>query len=348
MFNREIDSRSSCDSAEVFFPSEPAVKSNRNTLSAVLPAVVGALGLLTCGFAPAAEFRDNVEIVAKGSSSRTVRDKALAALPLEKLSSEDRQQADAVLRDLSVFRELPTCRFEVEPEVYHFFADNPDVAVSIWRAMKISKFEMTQTCPGTYAVDGRDGTQGAVRVVYRSPHECLMLCQGSFKSPVVGNPIHAKAILHMQTSFSTSAEGQSHATHRLCFFASFPSQTIETAARIISPVSNAIVDRNFRETSLFVYMMSFAMARQPGWVERIIEQLEGVPDASKEQLLDVTAKVYVADQKRIAKALGKDGVTLNELKAPLGAESIAPATAAAPSKPAVQTISATERSASAE
>jgi hypothetical protein len=278
-----------------------------------VPLVICAVGVLTCGFEPAENFRDNVQVVERGTSSRAAREQALAALPLDKLSAEDRREAQSILSAISVFRELPTCQFEVEPEVYRFFADHPDVAVSIWRAMKISKFEMTQTGDGTYDVDGRDGTQGSVKVVYSTPQEHLMLCQGSFKSPVAKGAIRARALLHMQTSFAQNAEGKSVATHRLCFFASFPSHTIETAARIISPVSNTIIDRNFRETSLFVYMMSYAMARQPAWVERLADDLDGVQPSQRDRLLNLTAQVYIADQKRIAKALGHDDVTLQEI-----------------------------------
>lgn len=282
-----------------------------------LPLLLCLPALLTCGFDEADGFQSNVDVVSRGTSSRAAQRKALTALPLDKLSRIDRAKSQVVLDNVSVFRELPTVQFEVEPEVYSFFANHPDVAVSIWRVMKISQFKMFQTGPHEYEVDGQDGTVGIVEVAYSSPNEHVLLCEGSFKSPVTIRPIKARAIIHMQTEFGTNAEGKSSARHRVCFFASFPSQTVETAARLISPVSNTIVDRNLRETSLFVHMMSVAMSRHPGWVERVADQLDGVLEASKTELLDLTARVYVAEQKRMLAKMGHKEVTLDDVLAPL-------------------------------
>jgi len=274
--------------------------------------------VLACASAQADDFQDHVDVVAKPSSSRKAKKKALAALPLNKLSRLDRAKVQTVLKSISVFRELPAVRFPVKPEAYAFFANHPDVAVSIWRVMKISQFQMSQTGPHDYEVNGQDGTAGIVDIAYSGPGEYLMLCEGRFKSPVTIRPIKAYAVIHLQTKFSTDETGQSIATQRACFFASFPSLAVGTAVRLISPVSNAIVDRNLSETSLFVHMMSVAMTRHPGWVERIADQMDGVLDTSRDELLNVTARMYIAEQKReLAKVVGDDQVSLNAVMAPL-------------------------------
>jgi hypothetical protein len=274
--------------------------------------------VLACGLVHADEFQQHVDTVAKPSSSRKAKKRALAALPLDKLSRLDRAKVQTVLKSISVFRELPAVRFPAKPEAYAFFAKHPDVAVSIWRVMKISQFQMSQTGPHNYEVNGQDGTAGIVDIAYSSPGEYLMLCEGRFKSPVTIRPIKAYAVIHLQTKFSTDEAGQAIATQRACFFASFPSLAVGTAVRLISPVSNAIVDRNLSETSLFVHMMSIAMTRHPGWVERIADQMDGVLDTSRDELLNVTARLYIAEQKRaMAKIVGADQVTLKAVMAPL-------------------------------
>ena len=85
-------------------------------------------------------------------------------------------------------------------------------------------------------------------------------------------------------------------------FVSFPSQTVEMAAKILAPVGNVILDRNFKEVSIFMHMMSLAMERQPGWVERVAKQLEGVLPIRQPQLLKVAARVYIDGQRRQNKA----------------------------------------------
>lgn len=259
-----------------------------------------------------------VKIVQRGSSSRSIQKEALAALPLELMTTENRKRANDVLRSLSVFRRLPTVSFEVEPDVYRFFTTHPDVAVSIWRAMKISKFQMWQTGPLEYEADAGDGTLGIVDVLYRGWNENVIICEGEFKNPLLAKPIQSRAIIHLETKYSQTDDGKTYATHRADLFVSFPSQTVEAAAKVLSPISNMIVDRNFREISLFVHMMSLAMANQPGWIEKLANKLDGVLEVRKSQLLKLAARVYVAGRKRrLRNPPNSDEVSLDQVMQPL-------------------------------
>jgi len=139
--------------------------------------------------------------------------------------------------------------------------------------------------------------------VRRGPHS-IVLCEGVYKSPFLAKPINATALLHIETMYERRADQKTYVRHGGHLFVNFPSQTVDTAAKIVSPVSNLIIDRNFHEVSLFLHMMSLAMARQPGWVEHIAGKLEGVLEIRKGQLLDVTAKVYVGTHKRDPAAAG--------------------------------------------
>src|SRR5690606_20909099 len=136
--------------------------------------------------------------------------------------------------------------------------------------------QMWQTSATSYETDTRDGTIGTVDVLYRHPGSYLVLCHGQFQSPALPKPIQASALMHLQPRFSTDGT----VAHHVDLFVSFPSLTVETIAKLVSPVSNRIADRNFEEVSLFVEMMSTAMSRQPGWVEQLAGELEGIVDGS--------------------------------------------------------------------
>ncbi|MCH8990216.1 MAG: GTP-binding protein [Acidobacteria bacterium] len=129
-------------------------------------------------------------VIRKGTSNRSARKAALAALPLDSLSDTHRQRADEVLKSVALFRKLPTLQCGVEPEIYRFFVKHPDVCVSIWRAMKISTFQMKQTGPHSYDVDSGDGTTAIVDVLYQGGDECLVICDGVFKTPLLLRPIN--------------------------------------------------------------------------------------------------------------------------------------------------------------
>jgi hypothetical protein len=128
-------------------------------------------------------------------------------------------------------------------------------------------------------------------------------------------PIRANALLHVRTEYLTSPNGKTETICRGTLFVAFPSQTVETAAKVISPVTNMVIDRNFEEIGLFAHMMTLAMRNQPGWVENLAGQLDGVLDRRRPELLEVTARAYVAHRKR---EMAREGM-------PMSVESIAPA-----------------------
>ena len=242
--------------------------------------------------------KDRVAVVRKGTSSRTTRKQALAALPVDQLTGAARERVDAVLQSTSMFRALPTVSFQVDPNVYRFFLAHPEVAVSIWRALDISEFELERTGQDRYVANAGDGSTGAIEVLYRDDRQCLLICDGKYKNPFMVRPIKASAVIHLQNRFSRKKDGTEFVEHRIHMFASFPSQTVKAAARIVSPVSNMIVDRNFRDVSLFVHMMSVAMERRPGWIERLASRLNGIMEIRKEQFLRLAAQVFVTARKR--------------------------------------------------
>jgi hypothetical protein len=238
------------------------------------------------------------DLEAKGSSDSQSRKAAIAALPLDQLTPENRQKVAGLLKSVSFYRRLPKVTFPVEPEVYNYFVAHPDVAVSIWRAMKISKLQMWQTGKTDYEADAGDGSVGALEVLLKGPEKSLVACDGLYKSPLFSKPISAKSLLLLQTSFAKQPDGTIHVTHRADLFVSFPSQTIDVVARIFSPLTVKMTDRTFTEISLFLKMMSLAMSNRPDWVERITEKMDGVPDLRKEQVLDLSSQLYATARSR--------------------------------------------------
>lgn len=244
-----------------------------------------------------------ITLQTKGSSSRAARKACLAQLPLDQLSPANRMNAEYVLKDLSMFRTLPKIHLDVNHSAYAFFIAHPDVVVSIWREMQLSEFQMWQTGPTSYEMDAGDGTMGTLEVIHQTPKETIVLCSGLYKSPLIAKPISAKALLHLQTEYFPGGDAKIDSiSHQVTMYVSFPSQTVEMAAKILAPVSNVILDRNFKEVSMFIHMMSLAMERQPGWVERLAGNLKGVLPVRRPQLLKVAARVYIDGKARQNKA----------------------------------------------
>lgn len=257
---------------------------------------------------------ERIDVLEPGTSDRKSLKAAKATLPLNRLSPESRRQAEAVLGDLSMFRKMPTLRLVVGHESYRYFVEHPDVAVSIWRALGASKCQLWQTGPDSYETDVGDGSTGAMTVLLRSDTDHLVIGSGEFKSPVLVKPIRATALLHLKTEYVTRPDGETETICRGNLYVTFPSNTVGTAAKVISPVTNKIIDRNFEEIGLFAHMMSEGMRGQPGWVEDLAGRLAGIPERRRGELLQVTARTYVASKKRDLTREGR----------PITAEAISP------------------------
>jgi hypothetical protein len=241
---------------------------------------------------------DRIQVLEAGSSDRDTLKAAKAALPLNRLTPTGRRRAEGILSNLSMFRAMPAVRIEVDHEAYRYFVEHPDVAVSIWRALDVSKCQLWQTGPDSYETDIGDGSVGILDVLYRGDRDHLVIGEGEFKSPLLPKPIRAAGLLHLHTEYVTRVDGQTEAICRGNLFVTFPSQTVETAAKVISPMTNMVIDRNFEEISLFAHMMTLAMRTQPGWVEGIAGPLDGILERRRGEFLQVAARAYVANKKR--------------------------------------------------
>jgi hypothetical protein len=247
---------------------------------------------------------------AKGSSSTAVKKQAALEVPITELAAADRARAQSILDETSYFRRLPTLTVPVVPEVYLHFLGHPDTAASVWRAMNISKLKLHAVSPTAYEGDTGDGTTGRMELVHRKlggdgVEQLVVLCEGSYKSPLLPKPIQARSMLVMRTKFTRETDGQVYATHRGDVFVTFPSQTVEAVSKLMTPVTAMLSDRTFCEVTVFLKLMSAAMCRRPDWVEHVVEKMEGVPEERKRELLVLTAQTFVS---RNREALSK-GIT---------------------------------------
>ncbi len=247
--------------------------------------------------------RLGVRLTTNGSSSRADRRDAIAALPLQSLNPQQRARADAVLQSISQFRRLPTVEAPIHPEVYQYFVAHPDVAVSLWRVMKISDFQMWQTGEQNFEADAGDGSEGVADFLYRDHQQSLAICEGIYQNPLLTKPIRARALVHLKYVFRPASDGgPPKVTQQISAFISFPSTTVKTVARVISPLTNRIMDRNALEVSVFLKVMSDSMQSRPNWVRGMASQLEGVLPVRRTELADLAGHVNTQARARNVEA----------------------------------------------
>jgi hypothetical protein len=257
-----------------------------------------------------------VQVVGAGTSTKAGREQARQAFPLAQLKADQQRLASSVLGDISLFRKLPTVKLPVDSRVYQFFIEHPEVAVQVWKVLGISRLELRKTSAMTYFADTGDGSTGDIQVLLKTPTQCVVYCDGMFKSPVLTKPIKARTIVILNSSFQTQADGSQFVTHSVDMFVSFPSLAVETIAKLVSPLSYKYADRNMEEISSFLRMMDLSMARQPGWVEQVVILMEGLQPECRDRLLKLTAEVYVDAQRKARNEKGEP-VSIEAIRPPV-------------------------------
>ncbi len=243
----------------------------------------------------------NFRVVREGSSDRNLKDQAIARLERTRLTQSGRQTAEQMVDKMSLFRRLPEVRFEMDPVAYDYFIGNPDVVVGLWQTLGISAIELRPAGKYQFQMNNVDGTNSKVFFLKRSQTSNIVYCEGEFQSPFLKNPITANGLICINARFEKDKDGTTFVRHSADVFVAFPNLAIEAAAKMISPVSNYIADRNFQEISLFMHSMSLSMARQPRWVQELAGKLQGVMPEQAAELNEVTLKVYENDQARLAR-----------------------------------------------
>ncbi len=228
-----------------------------------------------------------IRILADGESSSDLQKQTTAAIPLNMLTAPNSARAQKILDNCSQYRRLPSLQYTIDEPIFRYLMQHPDVAVSTWRVMGISRFEMLQTGPQEFEAKAVDGSEGIADILYQDQNQMLFICDGSYHNVLLPRPLQAAALIWFRATYAPNAEGTQVVTQKVDVFVRFPSVGFSTVARILAPVTNGMMDRNLFEISLYGSMMSRAALDEPEWIVQVARQLEGVLPQRKDELIAV-------------------------------------------------------------
>ena len=231
-----------------------------------------------------------IRVLADGDSSSNAEDLARNGIPLKAMTQENRQRAQLIIRDRSQFRKLPSLQYTVDETMFRYLLRHPDVAVSTWRVMGISRFEMLQTGEQEFEAHAIDGSEGIADILYQDDTQMVFICQGSYHNSLLPRAMEASALIWFRTVFAPGKDGSHIVTQKADVFVRFPSSGVSALARVLTPVLHSLMDRNLFEVSLYGSMMSRAVRDEPEWVVQVAQQMEGVLPQRKAELIEVARK----------------------------------------------------------
>ncbi len=288
-------------------------------LLAVLSAI--AMISLNTGRCPADQLEElarkaGVRILASGQSSNDLQKQTAATVPLSVLTPQNRARAQKILDNCSQYRRLPSLQYSIDEPIFRYLMQHPDVAVSTWRVMGISRFEMLQTGPQEFEAKAVDGSEGIADILYQDQNQMLFICDGNYHNVLLPRPLQAAALIWFQAAYAPNAEGTQVVTQKVDVFVRFPSVGVSTVAKLLSPVTNGMMDRNLFEISLYGSMMSRAVRDEPEWIVQVAQQLEGVLPQRKAELIAVARQPRRANPRGAERYLSVDSVDRSIIMSP--------------------------------
>ncbi|MFO0978424.1 MAG: hypothetical protein U0996_18605 [Planctomycetaceae bacterium] len=257
-----------------------------------------------------------IRVLTEGTSSADTHKSSVAELPLNALTPKNRLRAQSILENTSQFRRLPSLQYTIDEPVYRYLLQHPDVAVSTWRVMGISRFEMFQTGPFEYEAQAVDGSEGIADILYQDANQVLFVCEGNYHNVLLPKPLQASALIWFRAQYTPNAEGTHVVTQKTDVFVRFPSAGLSTVAKMLTPVTNSLMDRNLFELSLYASMMSRAVRDEPEWVVQVAEQMEGVLPQRKGELIAVARQARPQMQQKMAPRLQSSAADRNMIMSP--------------------------------
>ena len=244
--------------------------------------------------------RAGIRIVAKGESSSELQKKTVASIPLHAMAPASRQRAKKIMDDCSQYRRLPSLQYSVDEPMYRYLLQHPDVAVSTWRVMGISRFEMWQTGPLEYEAKAVDGSEGIADILYQDANQMVFVCEGTYHNVLLPKPLEASALIWFRASYTPAADGTHTVSQKADVFVKFPSSAFSAVAKMLTPVTNGMMDRNLFEVSLYSSMMSRAVRDEPEWVVQVADQMEGVLPQRRGELIEVAHRPRKVNKGQVA------------------------------------------------
>lgn len=250
-----------------------------------------ALALAGCALTVLAPTLQAAKPDSAANSSRSTRDEAVRAIPMDKLSEASQQKVNSVLKQVSIFRRLPTQVIECDPNLYLFLIEHPEMVVNMWEVMDVSDMKLEKLAPDQYKMNDGAGTIGKVEMLWRTHEQHIMVAEGAYSGPMFVNPVKGRCLLVLKTGYVRETNGKYFITCRLDTFIQLENVGLEFVARTFQPMIGKTADHNFRETAAFLAMISRSAEVQHPSLRKLTEQLTVPTDEDRAQFVAITDRI---------------------------------------------------------
>jgi hypothetical protein len=232
----------------------------------------------------------------EADTSEAAKAEAIRKLPLREMTPEARRKLMAVVERPSIYRRLPPTTIECDPALYIFLIRNPEVVVSIWQLMGVSK--MTAHRTGPYLWKGNDGagTTADVELIYGTDDLHIMYSDGVYEGSLLKRTVTGRCVIMLQSGYGQADDRRWYVGNRLDIFLQIDNAGADVIARTLSPWVGKVADANFTESCKFAQRLSATAEQNGPGVQKLADKLSDVDP----QVQSEFTRVATAVQQRAA------------------------------------------------
>jgi hypothetical protein len=234
------------------------------------------------------------------TSSRAAHDEAVRAIPWKQMSPANRQTAQSIINNTSIYRRLPSRIIDCDPDLFTFLLQHPEIVIDVWRVMGISQVALNKASDGTYRGTDGAGTTGTLRYLFcnwgeRANNIAVVYADGAYQGQPFPTPLKAQSIMLVRSSAVRETNGRHYITVKIDTFVRIENLGIEIIAKTVQPWIAKTADQNLIETLTFVSNFSRTAEKNPQGMKRLANRLDAVDEPTRNQLVTLcfrTAERY--------------------------------------------------------
>ena len=208
------------------------------------------------------------------------------------MSPANRQLAQSVIRDASIYRRLPTRIIDCDPELFTFLIQHPEIVIDVWRVMGVSQVALNKGPDGIYHGTDGAGTTGTVRYLFsnwcpEAQNVAVVYADGAYSGAPFVVPLKAQSVMFVRSTAVRETNGRSYITVHVDSFVRVEQLGVEIVAKTVQPWISKTADQNLIETLTFVSNFSRTAEKNPQGMQRLAARLNGVDEPTRNQLVSL-------------------------------------------------------------
>ncbi|MCU0709296.1 MAG: hypothetical protein MUF23_13485 [Pirellula sp.] len=229
--------------------------------------------------------------IADGQSSREAREAAIRGIPFQQLTPDANQRLRSVIEDASFFRRLPTQTVACDPEMYVFLVRHPEVVVSLWDVMGITKVTLERI--GDYQLRGDDGagTKCKMDLVFGSDQLHIYQSHGAYDGNLWARELRGRCVVCIHNRPAQLADGRTGMVAWMDAFLKLENVGADLAVKALGPFVSKTADHNFIECAGFFSQISQTARSNPQGLTQVAGRLPRVKPEVKEQFIETSLAV---------------------------------------------------------